>query len=50
MGTYFSAKRINYKQNSKEKYNKLQLKLFKELFYKGSISRFETIKAASATC
>ena len=51
MGTnYFSAKRINYKQNFKQKYNKLKLKLFKELFYKGNIIRFETIKVTSTTC
>ena len=51
MGTnYFSAERINYKQNSKQKYNKLQLKPFKELFCKGNIIRLETIKATSATC
>ena len=47
---YFSAKIINYKQNFKQKNNKLKSKLFEELFCKGNIIRFETIKAASATC
>ena len=51
MGTnYFSAKRMNYKQNCKRKYNKLRLNLFKELFCQGNIIRIETKKATSATC
>ena len=41
---------MNYKQNSKQKYNKLKLKLFKELFCKGNIIRIKTKKATSATC